>query len=270
MDWNKTKTIFIIVFSILNVFLYSLYLNRLTDAQNVQVMGKTSTEDLLAMDNITYSELPPYINDPSYLSAKSKRFTEEQLADLDNQVAMIEDGTRIKSSLNEPVSVMNSKGDYDFTEFLSKNVLFGTDYLEWNIDKEARQAIFFQKVKDNPIYFSSHAMLTLFMNREGEVTRYEQSMFDEFDRFNRKKDLISPIEAIGNLHSRRYLPQESTIQQMTLGYSMFVQVTETQVFAPTWHVRVELKDGQTEDYFINAIEGKMIDFQMESPDEDNE
>ena len=82
MDWNKTKTIFIIVFSILNVFLYSLYFNRLTDAQNVQVMGKTSTEDLLKMDNITYGELPPYVNDPSYLSAKLKIFTEEQIADL--------------------------------------------------------------------------------------------------------------------------------------------------------------------------------------------
>ena len=48
---------------------------------------------------------------------------------------------------------------------------------------------------------------------------------------------------------------------MTLGYSTLVQVTETQVFAPTWHVRVELKDGIIEDYFINAIEGKIIEFQ---------
>lgn len=270
MDWNKTKTIFIIVFSILNVFLYSFYFNRLMDEQNVQVMGKTSTEDLLKMDNITYSELPPYFNDPSYLSAKSKKFTKEQLDALDNQAPILEDGTYLKSILKEPVSVMNEKGDYDFTEFLSKHVLFGSDYVLWDVDEEERQALFFQKVKDNPIYFSRKAMLTVFMNRDGEVTHYEQSMFDEFDRFNRKKDLISPIEAIGNLYSRGYLPQESNLQQMTLGYSTFVQVTETQVFAPTWHVRVKLKDGKIEDYFINAIEGKMIEFQTESSDEDED
>ena len=189
---------------------------------------------------------------------------------LENQETKIEDETHIKSNLIKPVSVTNAKGDYDFTDFLSKHVLYGADYVLWDVDEEARQALFFQKVKDNPIYFSRNAMLKVFMNRDGEVTRYEQSMFDEFDRFNRKKDLISPIEAVGNLYTRGYLPQDSSIEQMTLGYSPLVQVTETQVFAPTWHVRVELKDGEIEDHFINAIEGKIIEFQLESPDEDNE
>lgn len=40
LDWNKTKTIFIVVFSILNVFLYSLYVDRVMETQNVQVLGK--------------------------------------------------------------------------------------------------------------------------------------------------------------------------------------------------------------------------------------
>ena len=57
---------------------------------------------------------------------------------------------------------------------------------------------------------------------------------------------------------------------MKLGYSTLVQLTETQVFAPTWHVRVELKDGEIEDYFINAIEGKIIEFQREPIEEENE
>ena len=41
------------------------------------------------------------------------------------------------------------------------------------------------------------------------------------------------------------------------------------MFAPTWHVRVELKDGTMENYFIHAVEGKIIEFQ-ESVDEDHE
>ena len=102
------------------------------------------------------------------------------------------------------------------------------------------------------------------------MTSYEQSMLGEFGTFNRKKDLLSPIEAIGNLYSRGYLKQDSKVKHMTLGYSTHVQVTETQVFAPTWHVRVELKDGVIEDYFINAIEGKIIEFQYEPLEEENE
>ena len=44
-------------------------------------------------------------------------------------------------------------------------------------------------------------MLTIHWNEDGEVTSYEQSMFGEFDSFNRKKDLLSPIEAINTLYS---------------------------------------------------------------------
>lgn len=270
MDWNKSKTIFIIVFSIVNVFLYSLYVDKLTEAQNVQVMGKTPIEELLKMDNVTYDELPPYKNDPSYVSAKSMIFTDEQIDKLENQKIEISDVTLLQSKLNDPVSVLNAKGDFDFTEILSKYVLNGAEYELWDVDEEAQEALLFQKVKDSPIYYSSNAKLVLHWNDKGEVTNYEQSMLHEFGTFNRKKDLLSPIEAIGNLYSRGHLKQDSKVKYMKLGYSTHVQVSETQVFAPTWHVRVELKDGVKEDYFINAIEGMIIEFQHEPPEEDNE
>ena len=109
---------------------------------------------------------------------------------------------------------------------------------------------------------------TLYWDEDGEMTNYEQSMFGEFDSFNRKKDffhrLKQSIICIHGLFETRF-----NGKQMTLGYSTLVQVTKTQVFAPTWHVRVELKDGEIEDYFINAIEGKIIEFQSE-PVEDDE
>ena len=48
-------------------------------------MGKTSIEELLKMDNITYDELPPYKKDSFYVSAKSMTFTDEQIDKLENQ-----------------------------------------------------------------------------------------------------------------------------------------------------------------------------------------
>ena len=76
-------------------------------------------------------------------------------------------------------------------------MLNGAEYELWEVDEEEQEALFFQKVNDNPIYFNQNAMLTLHWNEDGEVTNYEQSMFGEFVSFNRKKDLLSPIEAIG-------------------------------------------------------------------------
>lgn len=254
----------------MNVFLYLLYVDKVTDAQNVQVMGKTPIEELLKMDNVTYDQLPPYKNDPSYVSAKSMIFIDEQINKLENQKVEISDETFLQSKLDDPVSVMNTKGDFDFTEILAKYVLNGAEYELWDVDEEAQEALLFQKVKDNPIYFSSNAKLVLHWNDKGEVTNYEQSMLHEFGTFNRKKDLLSPIEAIGNLYSNGHLKQDSKVKSMKLGYSTHVQVSETQVFAPTWHVRVELKDGVKEDYFINAIEGMIIEFQQEPLEEENE
>ncbi|MBO1914844.1 hypothetical protein J4G37_59715, partial [Microvirga sp. 3-52] len=63
MDWNKTKTILIVVFSILNVFLYSLYLDRHNDAQSLKVMGETSIEESLKLDDISYGELPIFTDE---------------------------------------------------------------------------------------------------------------------------------------------------------------------------------------------------------------
>ena len=76
LDWSKTKTIFIIVFSILNVFLYSLYLNRNADIDTVEVMGKTSMEDILKQEKISY-KLPPFVDkEATFVSADVVDFNE--------------------------------------------------------------------------------------------------------------------------------------------------------------------------------------------------
>lgn len=269
MDWNKTKTIFIIVFSILNIFLYFLYLNRVMETESVQVMGKTSIEESLGLDNITFTNLPIVTKDSSYVSAKIVTFTKEQTKILEGQTVDIVDGTHLQSSMDIPISIRSGKGDYAFNEFLLKYVLNGIEYVLWETNEEERQALFFQKVDNYPIYFSPDAMLVIHWDEEGRVTNYEQRMFGEFVNFNHKKDLLSPMEALGSLSSRGHLNQDSKVQSMKLGYSTLVQLTETQVFAPTWHVRVELKDGTIEDYFIHAVEGKIIEFQ-EQVDDDHE
>lgn len=248
------------------MFLYSLYLNRHTEAQNVPVLGKTSIEETLKLDNITYDLLPIYKNDSSYVSAKIVTYNREEFENLDGQVITV-NGTRIQSKITASVNIQNSKGEYYFTDFLTKYVTNGGEYELWEVDEELRKAFFFQKVNNEPIFYSPRAMLVVHWNREGEVTMYEQSMLGEFVNFNRKNDLLSPLEAIGTLSSRGYLKPDSKIKRVELGYSTLVQLTETQVFAPTWHIRVQLIDGEIEDYFVNAIEGKIIEFQLDTLEE---
>lgn len=259
MDWNKTKTIFIIVFSILNVFLYSLYLDRYKEAQSVQLVGENSIEESLNLDNISYDKLPDYNEESSYASAEVATFTEESLKDFKDQDFIIVENTLLTSNLKGDFPIRNSKGDDLFKQFLATHVLKGKEYVLWDIDEVSKVATFFQKINQYPIYFNQNAMLKIYWDSDENITNYEQRMFGEFISFNKKKDLLSPIEAINTLYSRDYLKQNSTVKSVSLGYSTDIQLTKTQVFAPTWRVHVELEDGEIEDYFINAREGKTVE-----------
>ncbi|PIC99343.1 MULTISPECIES: two-component system regulatory protein YycI [unclassified Sporosarcina] len=270
MDWNRTKTIFIIVFSILNVFLYWLYLDRQMGVGNMQILGKTSVEETLALENITYDPIPFNKKDVSYLSAHLATFPTEKLEELSDQSVVLIEKSRLLSHMKKDVKVIEEKGDYDFDEFLKKYVLNGQDYVLWEVDEEERSAVFFQRVKNETIFYSPNAMLIIHWDKEGEVTHYEQRMLDEFLSFNHKKDLLSQDDAVSSLVTRGYLKPDSTVMQVKSGYSTLVQLTETQVFAPTWNVQVKLKDGTIEHYFINAIEGKVIEFQTDMLEEPTE
>lgn len=263
MDWNKTKTIFIVAFSILNVFLYSLYLDRYTEAQNVQIMGETSIEDLLKLDNISYGDLPNYSAEMSYVSADVSPFTKDELQKFKNQEFVISEETILRAKLKEPFNIKDAKGEYRFLDFLADHVPYGKEYLLWEVEEEEQYATFFQKFGLYPIYFNQNALLTIYWDKEGYITKYEQQRFGEFDSFNKKKDILSPLDVINTLYSRDYLQKNSTVVNISLGYSTLITLTKTQVFAPTWRVRVELEDGKLEDHFVNAIEGKIVEFQSE-------
>jgi regulatory protein YycI of two-component signal transduction system YycFG len=268
LDWNKTKTILIVVFSILNIFLYSLYLDRHNDARSLQVMGETSIEENLRQDDISYGELPVFADESYYVSAEIAEFPEEKLKKfVDQKFTFIdEDNEHLISTLEVPYPLKNTKGEEQFTLFLATHVLNGKEYVLWNLDEEKKQAIFFQKVDDYPIFFNKNAILTINWDEDENIISYEQSMFGEFINFNKKKDILLPIEAINALYSKDYLKKGSTVINISLGYSTHIQLTKTQVFAPTWHVRVKLEDEEIEDYFINATDGKVIEFKDELED----
>ncbi len=237
---------------------------------NMQVLGKSSVEETLQLENITYNPIPFIKKEVSYLSAHIATFSEDKLKELNDQSFVLIEKSRLLSYLKKSVSIKDEKNDYDFSGFLEKYVLEGDSYVLWDIDEEDQRAVFFQRVKNETIFYSPNAMLVVHWDDDEEITHYEQRMLDDFVSFNHKKDLLSPDDAVGSLVTRGYLKPDSTVIQVKSGYSTLVQLTETQVFAPTWNIQVKLKDGTIENYFINAIEGKVIEFQPDLLEEQTE
>lgn len=271
MDWSRSKSIFIIVFLILDLFLYSLYLNRHTEAKQVEVLGKQTLEARLKEDNITYSSLPTNIESAPYLSGKAKNFKDAEIKPNNKESIFIdkENENKMVVILNKPVKIRNLEDNAGFTEFLNMYVLNGSSYVLWEKDEESRSATFFQHINNRKIYYNVSGVVTVYWNEQGEITKYEQTMIEQIEKLEEEKKLLSPIQIIQALYSKGLLKSDTHITQMELGYSTLlqsIQLTETQVFIPTWEVRATRVDGTEEEYFVNAVEGKVIDLQVDVKD----
>lgn len=261
LDWSKTKTIFIIVFSLLNAFLYSLYVNRYNEDQDVEKVGEASLEERLEDENITVKGLPAKDEKISYISGQIKRFKPTDFNKIGNQQYDITNGSIRTLKFDKPIALRNINDGTSFAEFMQKYVYAGETYKLWRIDEEKREAIFFQQIDNRVIYFNKNARVTLHWNKDLAVTGYEQTMFESLDAFGAKSTVFTASEAIKVLYEKGLLKQDSIINKPQLGYYTFAPLMETQVLAPTWHIRVNFAEGDEADYFVNAVDGQVIDIQ---------
>lgn len=263
MDWNKTKSIFIFVFLILNIFLYSQYLGSKNEEKKLEVIGETTKiEAQLKEENISYIALPNNVESASYLSGKVKQFTKAEVPTIGNPNILIENETKLYATYPTPVKLPTGSGSERFLPFMQNYVDEGASYTLWQVNEEERYAIFFQRVNDRTLYYNVGAVVKLYWNTDGDVYGYEQTMLEKTEELEQKETILSPIQVIQILYSKNLLKPDSRISSMKLGYSTLVQLTQTQVFAPTWEVHVKTKDNNEEQYFVNAVEGKVIDIEQ--------
>ena len=264
MDWSKSKSIFIVVFLILNIFLYTQYVDVYTQSQKVEVLSKKTTEAMLKEDNITYIALQDTVEKVSYLSGKKRNFKENELP-LSNfiDIKVVEDYI-VNATFKEPIPLKDSLNASALQEFAKTYVYEGNKYLLWETFEEQKYALFFQKINDRTLYYNSSGYLKVYWNDNNEIFAYEQTMLEKIEQLKQKNSIISQIQVLQALYNRNLLKPDSQVIDMNLGYSTLVQLTQTQVFAPTWEVHVKNAEGQVEEYFVNAFEGKILEFEKSS------
>lgn len=271
MDWNRSKTIFIGVFLILNIFLYTQYLNSYNGGQPLEVLGKTTEiASRLKEDNITYAPLPTNIEVTSYYSGTIKNFKPSEVPYFANQQAKIVDKNKLVVTMEKPVKLRETTAKDSYTEFLHSYVYEGTSYTLWKVDEEKRQATFFQEVNNRTLYYNVRGYVQIYWDEEGRVFAYEQTILENHEKEENKKSILPPIQVLQILYGKNLLLPDSQVTRMNLGYSTLVQVTETQVFAPTWEVRVLSADKTEEIHFVNAVDGKIVDIQNDLTEMDTE
>ena len=247
--------------------MYSLYLNRHTEAQQAEkeTIGEQNIEARLKNDNITYGALPTNIEKSAYISGKVKNFEEENLnLKLENAQTISIDKNKLVVTLRKPVEIKNIDDALSYNDFLKLNVYEGSSYTLWEIDKENRSATFFQTVNTRTLYYILNGLVTVYWNDRNEIIEYEQTLLENIEPYEEEKVLTSPLKAIQTLYNKGLLSPNATITKVNLGYTTLVQFTQTQVFVPTWEIQVETEDDVREEYFVNAVQGVILDLTLDA------
>ena len=262
MDWSKTKTIFIVVFLILDAFLLYQYIEKKT-SNDYEYFAESSFEEELKENEITYTTLPNQTTKEQYLNATSKRFTKEEVKKLKNQTFTYFNEQKLVSKFDKTFLVSGDLYSEALDVFVHENVLYGEDYRFWKIDENTNSIIYYQTYNGKMIFNNSNAKLVLFMNSEHQITSYEQTYLENIEKFNEEEEVLQSLKAIRMLYTKGYIPSKSEITTVELGYYDLIQLTSSHVLRPVWHIVLN----EETDLFVNAFDGQIIQADLISSNE---
>ncbi|WP_026568078.1 two-component system regulatory protein YycI [Bacillus sp. UNC41MFS5] len=257
MDWSKIKTIFIITFLILDVYLLYQFM-KIRDANKYEVISEASFEEKLKADEITYKNFPKDPIKAQYLSAKPKVFTQ---VDTDKLKGKSEDirgtgTTTLHVTLEKPVKITAKFEPAELSTFMKDNVLFGENYQFGEKSDKDYSITYFQTSENVPLFKNINGMITFKIGDKNQIVSYDQTYLVEMEKLTAKEEILAPLKAIETLHQKGMLKSKSNITTIELGYSTLIQLAASQVLAPTWRFEVDGK----ESLFVNAFEGQIIQF----------
>ncbi|KMY46224.1 hypothetical protein AC622_20205 [Bacillus sp. FJAT-27916] len=259
MDWNKTKSLFIIVFLILDIFLLYQFIDF--KAAKLEINKETTLEEKLKDAGIVYSSMPSGSVTEKTISAKAKVFTESDIRGLKNQDAVLGDEHTILSQLEKPIAIGTGEGKYyELQTFMEKNITAGDSYKFWR--KEGQSIIYNQVYNGRMLFNNQNAQIVFQLNEKDQVVSYEQTMLDNIEEFNDNQAIDPAVKALGSLLTNGYLTNGSKVTDPELGYYTLIEVTESEilVLVPTWHFKV---NGQ-EDYFVKGTDSEVLNTEEEN------
>lgn len=235
-------------------------MSRYNETQQIDKPNDIPIEEKLILDNIKVLETDNEIKEASYVSGTVHNFSPEEIEELDNQTVEKPVSDKLVSIFEEPIKITDEN---TLEKIVHEQVIRGSSYGLWKIDEENKSAILFQQVNKRQVYYNINAKLIVYWNEENELIGYEQTILDDLEDYDVSQKLLPHMQVINILYDNSLLKPDSAIKEIELGYSTLAQVTGTQVFAPTWHILVELIDGTTEEHFVNAVEGRITEIQKE-------
>ncbi|WP_042220905.1 two-component system regulatory protein YycI [Oceanobacillus manasiensis] len=260
MQWSQIKTLFILCFLILDIYLLVQFIDKQDRADQYSGDENLTLQEELKREGITLGDIKVGVEKESPITVSPIEFTEEQketIDELDNQETVINTDNLIISHFDDPIPISEEADGAEISQAINDYVYRAENYKFWEWDKELNVILFFQEKEGDPIYYNQYGLLLVFLNEDNEIEYYTQSILGDTDASHEDnlRTLIKPMQAIGTLYEDNSLFFEDHVDDVEFGYHTWIPPTGgKQVFAPTYKVSVN----EERDYFINAIEGQLF------------
>lgn len=257
MDWSRTKTIFIITFMLLNIFLaYQLY-----EKQDMSRMGEVTLMELES--RIEEQQIEINIDDPEEevtggpITGMQRTFTETSLEQsLSGQDVSLINNSTIYSEMEEPFSIVTANVEASLEGFLDQYVFRGEEYEVAHYDLEEGIIGLYQTFEGSMIdqYEREDYHLVLQLNETGQVAAYSQRYMTITEQAE-EEELLTALQAVELLldDPNIGIGTEAVVENAELGYYNLMEVDANfQIFAPVWRVLIN-----EETYYVNAMTGEI-------------
>jgi regulatory protein YycI of two-component signal transduction system YycFG len=253
MDWSRTKTIFIITFLLLNVFL-SWQLIETHNMNQISMITEATIQEVLRENNVKIEiDLPEEDSSGLLVVGKHADLSQEEVPTLDAQELELIDKHTILSELEEPFPLSREDFSAELSTFLSTYVFEGDEYRFGGFDSGKNRVFLYQVFGDKTAYTLDDEPLILQLDEHLQIVSYQQRYFQFEEQDGEEREMLSSLKAIEVLLNDQLVRPNQTITNVQFGYYSFFSPTgDVQVFAPMWRVTV---DGET--YLVHAIGGSV-------------
>jgi regulatory protein YycI of two-component signal transduction system YycFG len=262
MDWKRIKTIFILTFLLLDIFLVYQLSNEIKENEYKPLVSESDEEILKSLKYDT--KIPKIDEKLTLISAKNISFSKESFTDMKDKLTIQETvGSSIHATLKNPYPITRSSDDIEdqLNSFLDEYVFYGYEYSLWDISKDDQTIVFNQYFSERPIFFDyskidtiPNGILELELNDKDQITGYKQTYLLISNQGDAQK-IIPAEEALIKLFNYGYVKHDSVVEDIDLGYFSLISIENIQVFSPTWHIQIS---GLS--YMVNAIDGTVTEY----------
>ena len=252
MDWSRAKTIFILSFLVLDIFLILQIIDQ-KSASTYDYLSDVPVEEQMAADQITLPELPQGPEEEFYIEANVRDFSMENLANPAKNGQLSEESHELQITLDSPYELGENWHISDVDRFVKNFIDSGSEYRYWDYDKTKNTITYFQQYNGKLFYNNRDARIVLQLNEDHEIVSYSQTMLEDITEI-KNQAILSAYDAVLILYKNRLLERNDEVIDVELGYYTLVPLKSSQILAPTWRISIAGKD----DFFINAVEGHII------------